>query len=556
MLQRFSIQSRCVADTDTLYAHMAAACERGLQTVGQYYPHESVAILVGSGPSILGQLDRIREERAKPGRYLVALKDAHDWLVEHGLVPDYAVALDPQASRAQIFHHPQTKTTYLIASQCHPDMFDHLAGYPVQLWHPYITPGQTVPPPGTPLVAGGTTTGLRAITLLYSMGFRQFELFGYDCCVQDGALRMNGTVPRPGDDQLHELVVNGDSFLCPPAMTAQASEFQLLFLSMPDIQIASHGRGVITSILAARQAQPIRTVSFLHPGTPAVASYRYRAQIPAQEMGWPLNDRTADVWVIAKPYEGAVRDIKVALGQGKIVLVDVCDDHCALPLYQDMIRLADAVTCSTTQLAARILQFGRTATVIDDPYEFDAQPPHCTANRLLYFGHPTNGEGLQRILPLSARYPFTIVTRASTILPCEARVVEWSCEALRHELDQADIVLIPATADYKSANRAVEAIQRGCYVVAEPHPSLAQIPGIWQGSIEEGVQWASTHPQDAQAQTLLAQTYISQRFDPRIVANAWSRVIQGCPSTSDAAASGGPAGLTLTTRAPLMSVPT
>jgi hypothetical protein len=489
---------------------------------------------------VSGQLDAIRASQAAGG-YIVAIKDAHDWLIANGIIPKAAVAIDPQASRATVFQHPHESVHYLIASQVHPTMLDQLAGYRVSLWHAYVRKNQSVPPHGTPLISGGTTTGLRAITLLYSMGFRDFELYGYDSCLSNGVLRMNGTVPRPGDDTINDIVVGWRTFACNPSMTAQASEFQNLFWSMPDLTIRSYGDGLITAILQERQARPLRTVSFLHSFGPRAASYRYRAESPAKHLGATLNNRQADVWVVAKPESVSVPEVKAALGEGKSVIVDFCDDHFHTPHYRDMLRLADAVTCSTAVLAKTIAALGREATVIDDPFEYPEAAPHCRGNRLLWFGH-----GLNR--PTTFPFPVRMVSNSPGDIP-------WSYETMLDEFATADIVLLPRSAAYKSANRAVEAIRQGCFVVAEDHPALREIPGLWIGSLEEGIAWAQAHPAAANERIRHSQTYISERFDPRTVAAAWSRVIQVCPSTWGQGTVAGLAGSMSISREP-MSVAT
>jgi hypothetical protein len=56
--------------------------------------------------------------------------------------------------------------------------------------------------------------------------------------------------------------------------------------------------------------------------------------------------------------------------------------------------------------------------------------------------------------------------------------IPWSKETMLEEFARADIVVIPTTASYKSANRAIEAIRQGCFVVAEPHPALEGFPDL------------------------------------------------------------------------------
>lgn len=533
-LSRFTITSRCVADSSTIAAHIASAVARGLPLVPQYEPHDSVAVMVGSGPSLESQKDLLREMVQREHHYCVGLKDAADWLIEDACItPDYAVAIDPQASRARCFRHRRPSIHYLIASQCHPDMFDYLADYDVRLWHVYTGKPIEGVPSGTPMIGGGTTTGVRAITLLYTMGFRRFELFGYDSCLQNGVLRVNGDRPREGDDTVHEIVVNNKLFFCNPTMTEQAAHFQDLFVSMPDIQIRSHGGGLITEILKVRDSRPLRTVSFLNHYGPLAASYRYRTAIPAGEIGASINDLSADVLVIGKPGAVTIPEVKQALGRGQSVIADFCDNHFDREHERDLLRLADAITCPTEAMREQIALLGRDATVIPDPYEFEERPPHCDGDRLLWFGHPSNLDSLPKIAPLGIDYALTLVTTRSAVVtpPPYIRVVDWSRDTLGHELAQADIVLMPSTAATKSANRTIEAIRQGCFVVAEPHPSLTNIPGIWLGDLTEGVAWAVSHQAEANERIRASQIYVSRTYSPKIVAVAWNRAIQVCPST-------------------------
>jgi hypothetical protein len=537
MLRRFTIQShQCVADDATLYRHIASALARGLPVLDQYLPHQGVAVLVGSGPSVLGQLDAIRAAQQRGG-FLVAIKDAHDWLIGHGIIPQAAVAIDPQESRARIFT-PHPAVRYFIASQAHPALFDHLAGAQVELWHAYVRKDQNMPPHGTPMISGGTTSGLRAVTLLYSMGFRSFDLYGYDSCLQHGLLRMNGDRPRKEQATVHEIVVGDRYFSCTMNMLSQADEFQNFYWSMPDIDIRSHGDGLITAILEERHKRPLRTVSFLHHAGPTWASARYRCAIPAYELGASVNDLTADVLIVSKPEALTIPEVKQALGTGQSVIVDFCDDHFTTPHYRDLVRLADALTCSTDVLKQTIWeQFRMEATVIPDPYEFSEVAPHCYGRNLLWFGRAPN-------------QPPTL-DEAVRCVSNQEGMIPWSRETMLEEFARADIVLLPATAAYKSANRAIEAIRQGCFVVAEPHPSLTAIPGIWVGDLKEGIAWASQHQTDANARIRMSQTWISERYAPRTVAVAWSQVIQACPSTWGQVVAPGPIGsMSISTREP------
>ena len=538
------LKANCILSDEGLYEHMRLALERGLPLLEEFPPHHRTAVLIGSGPSILGFVDSIRKHR-EDGDTIVAIKDAHDWLMSHYITPTYAVAVDPQEHRWNCFRKKSPKVTYLIASQCHPAMFEHLKDMNVLLWHLYIRKGQTYPP-NSRLITGGTTTGLRAITLLYTMGYRKFELYGYDSCLLEGALRYDA---MKTDRKQIEVVCAGRRFITTLEMASQANEFQEIFATVPDIQIRSHGWGIITTILEER-AKFFKndSASFVHFGDDTMASYRYRCRIPSAELKIPTNNFAAKIVVFTKPAPEEVAIAQKIRAEGRKVVADFCDDHFDRPEYVTFAKMADAITCPTEAMAARIQNIlgleqeeGRSTKaqflrVIPDPSEFPVAEPHCKGARLLWFGHASNYASLERVLPEIEDYPIRIVSnRPDTI--------QWSMDIMRAEFARADIVVIPATAEYKSANRAVEAIRQGCFVVAEPHPSLNSFPGIWLGNIKEGIEWARQNPQVANERTKQAQSYV-ESFAPAHVANAWRSLFAELACTLDAAESSGPDGPT------------
>jgi hypothetical protein len=189
---------------------------------------------------------------------------------------------------------------------------------------------------------------------------------------------------------------------------------------------------------------------------------------------------------------------------------------------------------------------GVAVQAIPDPYECDERPPHVSGARLFWFGHKTNYYSLERYLPLLKDYDLLIMSNVEGAMP-------WSLDSLKIELQRADIVLLPETAPYKSANRAVEAIRSGCFVVAEPHPSLEEIPGIWAGSLLEGIEWTRAHLQEANARTTQAQSYVRSRFAPQTLAHAWrsllDRLNYACISGAEVSAGlDGPTSMDLTPR--------
>jgi len=528
------ITGKCVAEDETLFAYMDAAIARGYPQVTEAQAAKTGAILlVASAPSVKGQLELIKKMKAA-GSPIVAIKGAHDWLIENGVTPDYALAIDPQEHRIA-FYKPQPSVHYMIASQCHPAMFDNLDGYQVTLWHPYVKKGQDRPKKSM-LIGGGTTSGLRAISLFYVLGYRQFELFGFDSCNDGELLRVNGDGLKDGDKLIEvKIDPDGETFNCNMSMALQAEHFQTYYDYLPDATFNGHGRGLIQAIIKKREQNMMELggiidgknelnerTSFIHWGDKNAASWRYRAKIPAGDWA-SQNDLTADTLIFAKPQANELMDMARAKARGAWVVVDFCDDHFDWLHYQEALRLADAVTCSTTEMAKRIKDLGRDATVISDPYEYPEMPPHCNGVNLLWFGHHVNRESLQRILPDLEGYPLRVVSNFDGAIP-------WSKETMLEEFARADIVVIPATAPYKSANRAIEAIRQGCFVVAEPHPALEGFP-IYIGNIKEGIEW--TKQQNMNELVSKAQKFVTAEFSPQTLIDKWKSATKR-PITSDA----------------------
>ena len=528
------ITGKCVAEDETLFANMDAAIARGYPQVKEAQSAKTGAILlVASAPSVKGQLELIKKMKAA-GSPIVAIKGAHDWLIDNGVTPDYALAIDPQEHRIA-FYKPQPSVHYMIASQCHPAMFDNLDGYQVTLWHPYVKKGQDRPK-NSMLIGGGTTSGLRAISLFYVLGYRQFELFGFDSCNDGKLLRVNGEGLKDGDKLIQvKIDPQGETFYCNTAMALQAEHFQTYYDYLPDATFKAHGRGLIQAIIKKREqnimelggiidvkADLNNRTSFIHWGNKNAASWRYRAKIPSGDWA-TLNDLTADTLIFAKPQASELMDMARAKARGAWVVVDFCDDHFDWMHYQEALRLADAVTCSTTEMAKRIKELRRDATVIPDPYEYPEMPPHCNGVNLLWYGHHVNRDSLQRILPDLKGYPLRVVSNFDGAIP-------WSKETMLEEFARADIVVIPTTASYKSANRAIEAIRQGCFVVAEPHPALEGFP-IYIGNIKEGIEW--TKQQNMNELILEAQNFVRERFTPQILIDKWKTATKR-PTTLDA----------------------
>ena len=271
-------------------------------------------------------------------------------------------------------------------------------------------------------------------------------------------------------------------------------------------------------------------INYVTAATPAIASYRYRAGIPASILArrhevvvGPFVE--ADVHVFSKHFDYGEAELAKRCAR---TVFDICDNHFLTEHedhYRRMVDAACTITCPTPAMCDIVrLETGRDAVLIEDPYEFPLAAPALTdVRRLLWFGHSANIGGILAELPRLAAFDTELVT-AGVAVPH----TPWSIANLLAAFARADLVVIPvaggARTPAKSANRAVESIRQGKFVVANPLPAYVDL-GIWQGDILEGVEWARRHPQQVNAMTLAAQVLVNQRFDPAKIAADWERTL-------------------------------
>ena len=246
-----TVDGKCIYPDETLYAHARIARKAGYPELvkAQLPPFAETLLIVGSGLSALPLLPEIIE-RAKT-LPVMALKGAHDWLIDNVVTPTYAVASDPQQSRHDCFKRLNDETIYLLASQMHPDTWDYVRGRKVIIWHGETVREQRTLPEwqGVPLVWGGSTTGLRALTLGYLLGFRNEDLYGFDSCSQDGVYKLDGTMVRDKDREI-EVFVGEKRFTSLVSMVPQVAQLRDVLAMLPGIKVNAFGEGYFQEHLA------------------------------------------------------------------------------------------------------------------------------------------------------------------------------------------------------------------------------------------------------------------------------------------------------------------
>jgi uncharacterized Rossmann fold enzyme len=208
-------------------------------------------MIVGGGPSVRAFLPAIKAQQ-QAGWKVCALNGAMTMLAEIGVKPDYFVMLDARLVNVKFLYGANAEH-YLIASQCHPAVFEVLEGENVTLWHPNF-PGikDIIGDTTCALIGGGTTVGLQAMSIMYVIGHRQIHLYGFDSSYSNG---MGHAYPQPANDgeRTEEYFVGGKSFTAASWMVRQVMEFQSTAaqLAHAGCEIAVHGFGLLPEM--ARQ---------------------------------------------------------------------------------------------------------------------------------------------------------------------------------------------------------------------------------------------------------------------------------------------------------------
>src|SRR5262245_20476366 len=76
-------------------------------------------IFVAGGPSLRDHLEEIRARKAN-GEYILTSNNTHDYLVDHGIIPNACLLLDPKEQVKNYVDKHQTDTAYFVSSCAHP----------------------------------------------------------------------------------------------------------------------------------------------------------------------------------------------------------------------------------------------------------------------------------------------------------------------------------------------------------------------------------------------------------------------------------------------------
>lgn len=170
------LESHCIVSEEDRAVNLKANLARDLPVLKQVVPeHERPLLIVGSGPSVSGLLEHVKNW---PGD-VWAINGAYDFLLSHGLICEGFFGIDPLPQLADYLKNANEYTTFYISSMCDPAVLDVLEGHKILLWHAMAENREQFPE-GHQMIYGGTTAVTRAPFLALSLGYRSINLIGVD----------------------------------------------------------------------------------------------------------------------------------------------------------------------------------------------------------------------------------------------------------------------------------------------------------------------------------------------------------------------------------------
>ena len=238
-------------------SNMRVNLKRDLPNVMSEPEHDRTMVFVGGGPTAKLHLDEIRSKSLDPKYDVFCSNRTHDWLLENGIRPYAQFIIDPKVAKIKDVQNPQDDIKYMIGIQCHPPVFDKLAGYDLRrlisccgtqsksgMYDYDIAKG--ILEEGTyAFHLGGTMAGLRAMTLADILGYVTVDLYGFDSCFfdwdADGMPHYYSYDKPRAEDTLEIETSDGKTWNTTPVFASQARQYLKWKQRMGWIKFNIHG---------------------------------------------------------------------------------------------------------------------------------------------------------------------------------------------------------------------------------------------------------------------------------------------------------------------------
>lgn len=262
-----------------LIANVRAAMALGLPQLSAAAPISRRVALVGGGPSLRNSLDAIARLKAE-GAAVFGVNEVCAFLASNGIPPDASVHVGPVEYTTRCIGMPIRGVRYYIASICPPSSFGALAGHDVAIWHAKTLSAAVNAVLRThdgPIVGGGHTVGLRAVAMCWALGYRRFDLFGYDSSADPGLLHAYESVSDAVSDRRIAVRCGAMWFETAPEFARQALDFESIWRRCVAAggEMRVNGSGLLPAIwqeIAAGRMAPTLLREDSNPPEPIIAT--------------------------------------------------------------------------------------------------------------------------------------------------------------------------------------------------------------------------------------------------------------------------------------------
>lgn len=222
------------------------------------HPHplqETEVMMVCGGPSLNEFTDEIQQLRSG-GMPMITTNGTYNWAIDQGMRPSMQLVIDAREFNKRFVRPVVADCKYVIASQCHPAVFEGLPQDRTYIWHVSSSEGD-IPDLLDELYEiwfpcpGGSTVTLRGLCLLRMLGFHKIHMYGFDSCHLNGE---HHAYEQPensyNSDRTIPVSVGGRVFQCDPWMFCQAKEWmQMVKMFGDEIDLNVKGDGLIAHII-------------------------------------------------------------------------------------------------------------------------------------------------------------------------------------------------------------------------------------------------------------------------------------------------------------------
>lgn len=190
---------------------------------------------------------------------VLTISGSHGLMLSKGVIPKFHLEVDPRDDKTPYITPPHSDVEYLLASVCHPKMFECVEGFKCTQWHSFnnsedVDFAADNLPSGTELIVAGSTAGLFALVVGYKMGYRDIHVHGMDSSNANAEQRHAGAhFGKPQKPVEIQIGQTGPKFITSLQMVSQAREFFHICGRMPDAKFTVHGHGLLQSMVPEEQ---------------------------------------------------------------------------------------------------------------------------------------------------------------------------------------------------------------------------------------------------------------------------------------------------------------